>query len=104
MCGSYKYSYAYFWCSAKIIPFILLLITAFPILAKERNKTKEDFFEMSLEELVEEPFIVVSASRQAQQADELPVPVTVNKASFEINVTASKKANLRISSKLLRIA
>ena len=61
--------------------FIVILMVAFVfgdrLSAQEVGQVEdEDFFEMSLEELMEVP-IVVSASRQAQKMGELSAPVTV---------------------------
>lgn len=41
------------------------------------NGQGDDFFDMSIEQLAQEPFIVVSASRKKQKRTELSVPVTV---------------------------
>lgn len=44
---------------------------------KQKPGNEENFFEMSLEELTQEPYVVISASRQAHKMNELSSAVTV---------------------------
>lgn len=62
-----------------MFPLVLLLVFSFDmqLSAQQREPNKPaDFFEMSLEELMEVP-VVVSAARQPQKMGELSVPVSV---------------------------
>ncbi len=58
------------------IVFLSLLVVNTVALA-ESEAQEEDFFNMPLDELVEQPYEIVSASRLKQSADKLSVPVTV---------------------------
>ncbi|OHB62186.1 MAG: hypothetical protein A2167_01775 [Planctomycetes bacterium RBG_13_46_10] len=63
-----------------IISFMLSMAFVFNVqlFAKQNGSvTEEDFFEMPLEDLARQPYKVVSASRQAQELNELSVPVSV---------------------------
>ena len=63
---------------AFVFPLVLLLVFSFDmqLFAQHEPNRPKDFFEMSIEELMEVP-VVVSAARQPQKMDELSVPVSV---------------------------
>ncbi len=70
----------YFLARLFVLILIFLLVFVFSVqlfAGQEGADNEEDFFEMPLEELAKEPYVVVSASRQAQQISELSVPVSV---------------------------
>jgi len=63
---------------AFILIFLLVFVFSVQLFAGQKGiDSEQNFFEMSLEELVKEPYVVVSASRQSQKLTELSVPVSV---------------------------
>lgn len=56
---------------------VLLTFAALPSSGFAAEESEDDFFHMSLDELAEQPYEVVSASRQKQTQSELSIPVTV---------------------------
>lgn len=61
------------------ITIVLCMFLCFLALSLEAEAAAQDknFFDMSMEELAKEPYVVVSAARQVQKISELSVPVTV---------------------------